>query len=173
MVIGRVACGGEDDSVTKASPADMSSAGPYQEEESSPTGTGGSKAHYRCAALPAAPWHCEMRFSLHMSAQPPGFHYLYLRVGSNKALLPALEICHPAREQSCCHCTSADLKWCSGKHILTLLSNTQTELLAQSDGRFDLCEFLKDLWPSGGGTPPLLAMCSHAPLLSFVTALFT
>lgn len=38
MIIGRVACEGEDDRVTKADAADMCSAGPHQEEESPPQG---------------------------------------------------------------------------------------------------------------------------------------
>lgn len=38
MVIGRVACKGEDDSVTKTSAVDIFSAGPYEKEESSPKG---------------------------------------------------------------------------------------------------------------------------------------
>lgn len=38
MVSGRVACKGEDDSVTETSAANVFSVGPYQEEESSPQG---------------------------------------------------------------------------------------------------------------------------------------
>lgn len=99
MIIGRVRCEGEEDSVRKASAADTSSAGPYQEDESPPQGLRAAKhiTGVWCCLLP--PWHCEMRFSLHVSAQSPEFHYQYLRVASNKALLPTLEICHPARTE--------------------------------------------------------------------------
>lgn len=87
----------------------------------------------------AASWHCKMRFPLHMSAQLPKLHYLYLWFGSNKALLPALAICHPARERSCCHSTSTDLKWCSKQNILMeLLVNVLLACLTAG-----LCEFRK------------------------------
>lgn len=153
MIIGRVACEGEDDSVTKASAADMSSAGPYQEEEPSPQGPRASKAHYRCAALLAAPWHCEMRLSLHMSAE---FHYQYLRVGNNKALLPALEICHPA---SCFHSTSPLQMVLWEKYPNAAPYYTQScwwmwRLL--SDSRFGLCGFLKICEGPEAHFPPLV-----------------
>lgn len=57
-------------------------------------------------------------FSSTCQPRPPKFDYLYLRVGSNRALLSALEICQPAREE-CCHCTSADWKRCT-RHITVL-----------------------------------------------------
>lgn len=64
-----------------------------------PPGARGGKAQHRCVELPAALWQYEMRFPPHLSAQPAEFHYLYLWVRRNKALLPAWEIFHLARTE--------------------------------------------------------------------------
>lgn len=61
------------------------------------------------------------------------------------------EICHPAREQGCCHSTSPELRWCSKKKkILTLFANTQNcwrMWRSLSDNRFGLCEVQRYISP--------------------------
>lgn len=97
MVIGRAECEGDTDSTAKASVTELSSAGLCRGRKRPHRDFRQKKAHYKCETLLAPSWHCEMRFSPHMSALSPKFHYLYLQFGSNRALLPALDICHAAR----------------------------------------------------------------------------
>lgn len=136
-----------------------------QREDSSPRGELNA-AERRCLGsarrLVALP---DEIFSPHVRPAGPKFHYLYLLFGSNKALLPPLDICHPAGEQSCCHSTSADLKWCSEKIKVTLCGGRAAPAVTQSFVR-----------PAAvGRTPFLFFSPPPAPLgrLCFITAIST
>lgn len=100
----------------------------------------------------------------------PKFHYLYLRFGSNKALLPPLDICHPAGEQSCCHSTSADLKWCSEKIKATLGGGCAAPAVMQSFVSSTRKDTVFIFYPSAGSAGPPLFHNSHFHFLLSVLA---
>lgn len=136
---------------------------------------GSSKAHYRCAGLPSSPWHSEMRFSLHMSARPREFHYLYLRVGSNKAFIASIGNLSPRQELSCFHSTSPDgemrKKYLNAAHrtVCESTSRSPTAGLAQLWSRRERVQ-RQPPHPHPPTHPPLY---STTPPLSFITGLFT
>lgn len=99
-----------------------------QQEDSSPRGNRTQVSGLRSMPRGSTRWD----FLSTRQAGRPKFHYLYLRFGSNKALLPPLDICHPAGEESCCHSTSADLKWCSEKIKATLRGGCAAPAVTQS-----------------------------------------
>lgn len=147
MVIGRVASEGEDDNVTKASAADRSSAGPYQEEESPPQGL-------RAAKHITGVWRCLLprgiaRWDFPSTCQPscPNFITCTCELEVTRLYCQHWKSV-TQREQSCFHSAFARLgNDAPRKNIQILLGithRTAGECAARClDSSLGLCEFLK------------------------------
>lgn len=105
MIIVLVACERDDDSVTKARAANMSSAAPHPSGRGFiPTGTeGGRNTLQVCGSASCLVASQDEIFSLRVSLTTQISFTCDL-----EALLLALDICHSVREQSCCHNTLPD-----------------------------------------------------------------